>query len=149
MKATSSCQTSPHQTLRISGCKTLHASYPLWVDNLQQTSHMFLRGNHSRRRCRDWDLCLRHLSGSEVECNLEGKSWVMVKPPMRLVMQWVIETAGGMIETLGLESHEKVWLCRSILPVRFSTQVTTISRGHWTDPHVSVPLGVSWRSCIS
>ena len=51
-------------------------------------------------------------------------------------MQWVIETAGGMIETLGFESHEKVWLCRSKLPVRFSTQVTTISRGHFTDPHV-------------
>ena len=64
-------------------------------------------------RHRDWDLCLSHLSGSEVECNLELLQRVMLGG-------WEVAVGGknllGMIETfwvgkLSIVSTEKVFGC--------------------------------------
>lgn len=65
-----------------------------------------------------------------------------VSTPGRLVIQSVIETAGGMIETLGLESHEKVWLCRSKLPIWIKPVVYYSSDNHFERPfHIPTCLG--------
>lgn len=147
--------TKPWESVGVKHSMPLH----LWVDNLHAYAICWLRGKTAGAAAGTgifaWGICQEVRSSATWFRKRLRKELGAVFREVGWCSGWL--KLLGMIETLGLENHESVlrrFGCvdpnyQFKLNQWFTTQVTTTSRGHFTYPHVLVPLGVSWRSCIA